>query len=78
MKIDFEFETVHGMYRDALYLEDGHGLTEEQVEQLKQERVNKWIDFIENPPALERDTVEIDGIVYEKVNLNGQIVLKPF
>lgn len=78
MKIDFEFETVHGMYRDALYLEDGHGLTEEQVEQLKQERVNKWIDFIENPPALEQDTVEIDGIVYEKVNLNGQIVLKPF
>jgi len=26
---------------------------------------------------VEPDTVEIDGITYEKIEINGQIVLKP-
>jgi hypothetical protein len=31
---------------------------------------------VEAPPA-EPDTVEIDGVTYEKVEIDGQTVLKP-
>ena len=48
MKIDFEIETKYGIYRDALYLEDN--LTDQEVDAMKQQRVNNWIDAIENPP----------------------------
>ena len=75
MKIDFTFETKHGMYRDALYLDDNHSFTEQEIEAMKQERVNNWIAVIESPPTLE--SVEIDGVQYEKIEIDGQIVLKP-
>ena len=51
MKIDFEFQTEHGIFRDALYLPDDHGLTDAQIEAMKQERVNNWIAFVIAPPA---------------------------
>ena len=51
MKIDFEFETKYGIYRDALYLENN--LTDQEIDAMKQQRVNNWIDAIENPPAVE-------------------------
>ena len=53
MKIDFEFETKYGVYRDALYLEDNHNFTEQEVDAMKQQRVDNWLDAIENPPAVE-------------------------
>jgi len=78
MKIDFEFTTQHGVFRDALYLEDNHSLSEAEINALKQERLDKWLDVIENPPPPEvGETVEIDGVLYEKVELDGQLVLKP-
>ena len=51
MKIDFEFETKYGIYRDALYLENN--LTDQEIDAMKQQRVNNWIDAIENPLAVE-------------------------
>ena len=48
-KIDFEIETKYGVYRDALYVEDS--VTEQEVAAMKQQRVDNWIDTIENPPA---------------------------
>ena len=53
IKIDFEFTTPYGAFRDALYLPVDHGLSESEIEALKQERLNNWIDAIENPPVLE-------------------------
>jgi hypothetical protein len=50
MKIDFEFETKYGVYRDALYLEDTHNFTEQEVDAMKQQRVDNWIAIVENPP----------------------------
>jgi hypothetical protein len=50
MKIDFEFTTPHGVFRDALYLDDAHQLTEAEVNALKQERLDNWLAIIENPP----------------------------
>lgn len=52
IKIDFEYTTPYGIFRDALHLEDNHGLSSEQIEAMKQERLKAWIDFIENPPEM--------------------------
>jgi hypothetical protein len=77
MKIDFEFTTPYGVFRDALYLDDDHQLTEAEVNALKQERLDNWLAAIESPLEPEPETVEINGMLYEKVDVDGQIVLKP-
>lgn len=77
MKIDFEYETKYGVYRDALYLPDDHTYTQEEITAMELERVNAWIYEIENPPSPEPEIVVIDGVEYEKVEIDGQIVLKP-
>lgn len=53
VKIDFEFQTEHGLFRDALYLEDDHGLTDEQIEAMKADRRDNWIAVVTAPPAEE-------------------------
>lgn len=77
MKIDFEFETNYGKFRDALYLDDDHNFTAEQIAEMQTERLNNWLRVIENPPEPEPERVEIDGVIYEKVEIEGQTVLKP-
>lgn len=77
MKIDFEFTTQYGIFRDALYLDDNHALSEAEITNLKQERLDNWLYAIENPPEPEPETVQIDGVLYEKIDIDGQIVLKP-
>lgn len=76
MKIDFEFETQYGKYSDAIHLPDDHTFTNEQILDMQVERLNNWIAFIERP-AEPPTTVEIDGVQYEQIELNGQTVLKP-
>jgi hypothetical protein len=77
MKIDFEFvHPMHGKFRDALNLPDDHGFSEAELEAMKQQRFDNWVAVVEAPPV-EPDTVEIDGVTYEKVEIDGQTVLKP-
>lgn len=76
MKIDFEFETIYGKFRDALHLSDDHSYTQEQIAEMQTERLNNWLFAVENPPAPEPETIEIDGVTYEQVEIDGQIVLK--
>ena len=77
MKIDFEFTTSYGVFRDALHLPDDHGYADEQIAAMKQERLDNWLFAIENPPAPEPETIEIDSVTYERVEIDGQVVLKP-
>jgi hypothetical protein len=51
MKIDFEFQTEYGLFRDALHLADDHTFTDEEIQAMKQERVNNWILTITTPPV---------------------------
>ena len=51
VKIDFEFETAFGLFRDALHLPDDHGLSDAEIESMKQERVDNWIAIVTAPPA---------------------------
>lgn len=52
VKIDFQIETKLGTYSDALHLEDDHGLTEEQIEAMKQQRADKWVEHVESASAV--------------------------
>ena len=53
MKIDFEFTTAHGMYRDALQLPDDHAFTDAEIQAMKQQRVDNWIAVVTAPPVEE-------------------------
>jgi len=51
MKIDFKFETPHGLFSDALHLPDDHSFTEAEIELMKQQRLDNWIAVVTAPPA---------------------------
>lgn len=69
IKIDFEFETKYGVYRDAIHLPEDHGLTDDEISAMKQQRVDNWIALIEAPlePEPVVDTVEVAGETYTKL-----------
>jgi hypothetical protein len=53
IKIDFEFTTQYGVFRDALYLPDDHTYTDAEINAMKQERLDNWIAVITAPPVEE-------------------------
>jgi hypothetical protein len=53
IKIDFEFETQYGLYRDALHLPDDHTFTDAEIQAMKQQRVDNWIAAVTAPPSEE-------------------------
>lgn len=69
MKIDFEFETQFGLFRDALHLADDHGFTDEEIEMFKRERRDAWLEVVSAPPVEEPEQhyIEIDGVRYKVV-----------
>ena len=68
MKIDFEFDTAHGKFRDALHLPDDHGLSDAEIEDMKVQRRDNWIAVVTAPSVEEPEPefVEIDGVRYIK------------
>lgn len=58
IKIDFEFDTKHGKYRDALHLPDNHTLTEAEIQAMKEQRRDNWIYIVDNPPPPPEETEE--------------------
>jgi hypothetical protein len=69
VKIDFERETSHGVYRDAITLPDDHTLSQADIEALMQQRVDNWVTYMDNPPQPdpEPEYIEVDGARYVKV-----------
>lgn len=59
MKIDFEFQTEHGLFRDALHLTDDHTFNEQEIQAMKQERVDNWIAVVTAPPVEEPPEGEV-------------------
>jgi hypothetical protein len=51
LKIDFEFDTPHGKFADALHLPDDHTFTDVEIEAMKQQRVDNWIAIVTAPPV---------------------------
>lgn len=73
IKIDFEFETKYGVFRDALHLPDDHSFSDSEIQQMKQQRLDNWISVIEAPPAeninevTNNDNIEISGELYTRL-----------
>ena len=76
ISIVFEFNSKYGVYRDALHLPEGHGLTDDQITAMQRERFDNWINVIENPPR-PPETIQIGDVTYEKIEVDGNTVLKP-
>ena len=76
MKIDFDFTTAHGIFRDALHLPDDHVLTDDEIQAMKQQRVDNWIAVVTAPPVEqpieeaipEQEYIEVNGVRYAKVS----------
>jgi hypothetical protein len=49
IQIIFSKETAYGVYQDALYFPADQVPSEEELERLKQERVDNWIAVITAP-----------------------------
>lgn len=77
IKIDFQFETENGKFSDALYLPEDHGYSDQQIDDMKHERLNAWLSVVNAPPVSDGNFVVIEGVVYEKIDLDGQTVLRP-
>ena len=51
--IDFSFHSQYGTFADALVLEDDHGLTQEEINAIQQQRFNDWVSIITASPSEE-------------------------
>ena len=68
MKIDFQFDTPHGKFADALHLPDDHTFTETEIQAMKEQRRDNWISIVTAPPVEEPDTTkEVAGEVYQRL-----------
>ena len=55
IKIDFEFDSSYGVFRDALHLPEDHTFTDTEIEAMKQQRYDNWWAVVNAPPS---ETVE--------------------
>jgi hypothetical protein len=51
IKIDFSFHSQYGTFADALHLEDDHGLTQDEINFMQQQRFDNWVAIITAPPS---------------------------
>lgn len=68
MQIRFSYDTKYGTFSDALYLDDDHGLTETEIEGIKQQRCQNWVAYIDstqiasqNPDIIPDNPIEPTG-----------------
>ena len=57
IKIDFEFETQYGVFRDAIHLPQDHTLSDSEITILKQQRLTNWLAIV-NPAPVEETPAE--------------------
>lgn len=53
IKIDFEFDTPHGVFRDALHLPEDHTFSEAEIQAMKEQRRDNWIAIVTASPVEE-------------------------
>lgn len=72
MKIDFEFDSTYGVFRDALHLPDDHTFTDTEISTMKQQRFDNWIAVVTAPPP--NYVVDADGnVVFDE---NGNPIIQ--
>lgn len=67
IKIDFEKTSEDGLmiYRDAIYLEDSHTHTDDEIEAMKQARFDRWYIAVTTPAVedVQADAIPTDPVV---------------
>lgn len=58
IKIDFEITRDGYIFRDAIFLPEGHSFTSDDIESMKEQRFANWIEMITNPPIYEEELTE--------------------
>lgn len=53
IKINFEFDTPYGVFRDALHLPVDHTFTDAEIQVMKEQRRDNWIAVVSSPPVEE-------------------------
>lgn len=71
IKIDFEFDSPHGCFRDAIHLPEDHLFTDEEIQAMKQQRFDSWIAIITAPPP--NYVLDADGNIVHDENGNPVI-----
>ena len=51
VKIDFEITQDGHIFKDAIVLPSDHGLSDEQIEAMKQKRFDDWYAIVTTPPV---------------------------
>jgi hypothetical protein len=46
VKINFEFDSEYGTFRDAIVLPDDHTMTDAEIDALKQKRFDNWKEAV--------------------------------
>ncbi len=61
VQINFTIPTIYGDFSDAIYktLEEYDAMTPEELEALKQERVNNWVQIIKDSQQVQENTEEV-------------------
>jgi hypothetical protein len=49
VKIDFEFDSPYGVFRDALHLPEDHGMSDVEIAAMKQQRFDNWFAIFNSP-----------------------------
>jgi hypothetical protein len=57
IKIDFEFDSPYGVFRDALHLPEDHQFTDAEIQSMKQQRYDRWWTIANPPPS---DVIDVD------------------
>lgn len=71
IKIDFSFSSQHGTFSDALVLEDDHGLSQDEINAMQQQRFDNWLAVINAPPP--NYVLDADGNVVFDADSNPVI-----
>lgn len=58
MRINFEFETEYGVYKDCLDFGDGAVPSDEEIERMKQVILSNWLKIFTNPPTQDISMLE--------------------
>jgi hypothetical protein len=49
IKIEFEYPTAYGIFRDALHLPENHDMTDAAINVFKEQRRDNWIAIVSAP-----------------------------
>ena len=60
IKIEIDYMTQFGRFRDALYLPHDHGFSEAEIETMKEQRRDNWVALIQKSMEESAEELPVD------------------